>query len=83
MTSYVHPYKHSFCIPEELKSFVHGNGIVCNRTTAYNPQSKGHVKRFNGIPWKTIVLATQSRNVPFSQWETVFPNALNSFWAML
>lgn len=67
----------------ELKQFLHDKGIVTSRTTPFNPQGNGQCERYNGIIWKTVMLALKSRNLPTTRWEVVLPDALHSIRSLL
>ena len=41
----------------EFKSWLNSLGVPTSRTTRYNLRGNGQVERYNGINWKTIVLA--------------------------
>lgn len=68
---------------QELKSFLTSLGVATSRTTAYNPQGNGQVERYNGIIWKTALLALKSRGSKTEQWEEVLPQALHSIRSLL
>ena len=38
-------------------------GVPTGRTTRYNPRGNGQVERYNGIIWKTIVLALRVKKL--------------------
>lgn len=67
----------------ELRSFLTSNGVATSRTTPYNPRGNGQVERYNGIIWKTIMLALKSSNKETEQWEEVLDPALHSIRSLL
>ena len=83
MPGYVHSDRGPSLISEELKSFLHSRGIATSRTSSYNPQGNGQVERYNGIIWKTVSLALESRGLPQSNWELLLPDALHSIRSLL
>ncbi len=67
----------------DLLSFLFNHGIVSSRCTQYNPQGNGQVERYNGIIWKSILLALESRKMSTSQWEQALPDALHAICTLL
>ena len=62
--SYVHSDQGSNFMSYELQSWLQNMGIPTSRTTRYNPRGNGRVERYNGIIWKTVLLALRSKNLP-------------------
>ena len=83
LPGYVHSDRGPSLISEELKSFLHSRGIATSRTSSYNPQGNGQVERYNGIIWKSVSFALESRGLPQSNWELVLPDALHSIRSLL
>ncbi|KAJ4439883.1 hypothetical protein ANN_08012 [Periplaneta americana] len=83
MPSYIHSDRGTSLISYELKAFLASHGIASSRTTPYNPQGNGQAERYNGIIWKTILLALRGRKLEVSQWETVLLDALHSIRSLL
>ena len=83
MPGYVHSDRGRSLISEELKTFLNSRGVATSRTSAYNPQGNGQVERYNGIIWKTVSLALESRGLSQSNWEHVLPDALHSIRSLL
>lgn len=81
--SYVHSDRGSSFMSEDVKQFLHKNGIATSRTTAYNPQANGQVERMNGTLWRCLTLATKSNGLPITQWERVLNDALHSMRSLL
>ena len=54
-------------------------GVPTSRTTRYNPRGNGQIERYNGIIWKTIVLALRVKRLSLTHWEYVLPNVLHLF----
>ena len=81
--SYTHSDRGAQFMSNELKQFLHGKGVVTSRTTAYNPRGNGQCERYNGIIWKTVLLALKNKDLPTSQWETVLPDALHAVRSLL
>lgn len=81
--SYIHSDRGASFMSQELKSYLTSLGVATSRTTAYNPQGNGQVERYNGVIWKTILLALKSRNNRTEQWEEVLPQALHSIRSLL
>ena len=57
LPSYVHTDQGTNFMSYEFKSWLHSLGVPTSRTTRYNSRGNGQVERYNGIIWKTIVLA--------------------------
>ena len=68
---------------EELKTFLHGKGIVTSRSTPYNPRGNGQVERLNSTVWKAITLCLKTKGLPVNRWETVLLDALHSIRSLL
>ena len=83
MPGYVHSDRGPSVMSEELKRWLFEKGILSSRTTPYNPQGNGQVERYNGIIWKSLLLALKSRNLPITVWERVLPDALHSTRSLL
>ena len=83
MPGYVHSDRGQSLISDELKAFLNDRGVATSRTSAYNPQGNGQVERYNGIIWKAVSLALESRGLPASNWEQVLPDALHSIRSLL
>ena len=83
MPGFVHSDRGRSLISDELKSFLNSRGVATSRTSAYNPQGNGQVERYNGIIWKTVSLALESRGLSTSNWEHVLPDALHSIRSLL
>ena len=83
MPGYVHSDRGPSLISEELKTFLNERGVATSRTSAYNPQGNGQVERYNGVIWKAVSLALESRGLPPSNWEQVLPDALHSIRSLL
>ena len=83
MPGYVHSGRGPSFTSEELKRWLFEKGIPSSRTTPYNPQGNGQVECYNGIIWKSVLLALKSRNLPITEWERVLPDALHSTRSLL
>ena len=57
--------------------------MATNQTTPYNPCANGQVKRYNGVVWKSVLLALKSKNLPMQTWQNVLPDALHSICSLL
>ena len=83
MPAYVHNDRGPNLISKEMKDFLNSRGIACSKTSPYNPKGNGQVERYNGIIWKSVLLALSSRDLATSQWEAVLPDALHSIRSLL
>ena len=83
MPAYIHSDRGTSFMSSELKEFLTSRGVAVSRTTPYNPQGNGQCERYNGIIWKSITLALNSRKLPVTQWETVLIDALHSIRMLL
>ena len=82
MPSYVHIAQGTNFISFEFKSWLLNLGVPTSRTTRYNPRGNGQVKRYNGIIWKTIILALRVKRLLLTHWEYVLPNVLHSICSL-
>jgi transposase InsO family protein len=53
----------------EIRHFLAIHAIAQSRTNPYNPQGNGQCERYNGILWKSILLALKTRNRHITKWE--------------
>ena len=83
MPGFIHSDRGPSLISEELKAFLNSRGVATSRTSSYNPRGNGQVERYNGIVWKTLSLALDSRGLSQSCWEQVLPDALHSIRSLL
>jgi transposase InsO family protein len=67
----------------EFKSFLLERGIAKSQTTPYNPTGNSQCERYNGIIWKTITLALETRKLPVTHWEDVLLDSLHSIRSLL
>ncbi|PIK35350.1 pro-Pol polyprotein [Apostichopus japonicus] len=75
--AYIHSDRGAAFLSKELTEFLMLRGVACSRTTSYNPQGNGQTERYNGIVWKTIMLALETRGTA-KHWQEVLPDALHS-----
>ena len=83
LPGYVHSDRAPDLIGAEVKSFLTKHGVATSRTTPYNPRGNGQCERYNGVIWKTVLLALKSCNLPTSAWQDVLPTALHSIRSLL
>lgn len=83
MPAYIHSDRGSSFMSTDVRNFLHSRGIATSRTTPYNPQGNGQCERYNGIIWKSISLALNSKNLPIAAWECVMHDALHSIRTLL
>ncbi len=83
MPSYIHTDRGSAFMSSDLRSFLFNHGIASSQSTPYNTQGNGQVERYNGIIWKSILLALESQKMSTSQWEQVLPDALHAICTLL
>ncbi|KAG8173283.1 hypothetical protein JTE90_009856 [Oedothorax gibbosus] len=81
--AYIHSARGTSFMSQELKSFLTSSGVATSRTTAYNPQGNGQVERYNGIVWKTVLLALNSKGLGTERWEETLQPALHSIRSLL
>ncbi|CAH0715199.1 unnamed protein product, partial [Brenthis ino] len=74
---YIHSDRGSSFMSEEFKSFLRQSNIASSRTTPYNPQGNGQVKRLNGTLWRTIQLSLWSKGLSVENWEVALKDALH------
>ena len=83
MPEYVHSDRGAAFMSEQFKKYLVDKNIAQSRTTPYNPTGNAQCERFNGIIWKTVQLATKSRNMGVEHWEEVLPDVLHSLRSLL
>ena len=83
LPSYVHTDQGTNFMSYKFKSWLHSLGVPTSRTTRYNPRGNKQVERYNGIIWKTIVLALRAKKLSLTHWEYVLPNVLHSIHSLL
>ena len=83
LPSNVHTDQGTNFMSYEFKSWLHSLGDPTSRTTRYNPRGNGQVERYNGIIWKTIVLALRAQKLSLTHWEYVLPIVLHSIRSLL
>ncbi|XP_033114042.1 uncharacterized protein LOC117114484 [Anneissia japonica] len=81
--AYIHSDRGTAFLSKELTEFLVKRGVACSRTTSYNPQCNGQTERYNGIIWKTITLALETRGLPTKRWQEVLHDALHSVRSLL
>ena len=81
--SYIHSDRGTDFLANDLKNYLNSRSIATSRTSRYNPRGNGQVERYNGIIWRTIMLALKTKNLPTTQWETVLPEAMHSIRSLL
>ena len=83
MPAYIHSDRGSAFMSQELKQFLSNIGVASSRTTSYHPEGNGQVERYNGIIWRAVLLALDSRNMPTTCWESILSDALHSIRSLL
>ncbi|XP_018403046.1 PREDICTED: uncharacterized protein LOC108779970 [Cyphomyrmex costatus] len=81
--AYIHSDRGASFMSQELKTFLTSQGVATSRTTPYNPRGNGQVERYNGIIWKTVMLALRSNNTKIEHWKEVLDIALHSIRLLL
>ena len=66
MPAYVHSDKGTAFMSNEFLSFLTDKGISKSQTTPYNPTGNSQCERYNGIIWKTVMLALKNKRLPNS-----------------
>ena len=81
--SFVHSDRGTSFLSTELRQFLHSRGVATSYSTPYNPRGNSQVERYNGIIWKAVSLALESRRLPITCWEMALPDALHSIRSLL
>ena len=55
--NYIHSDRGSAFLSQELKEFLTRRGVATSKTTPYHPSGNGQCERYNGIIWKSVLLA--------------------------
>ena len=66
MPSYMHSDRGPSLISEELQNWLFRHGVSNSQTTPYNLTGNGQVERYNGIIWKSTILALRTKNLQTS-----------------
>ena len=83
LPSFIHSDRGAAFMSEDVKRFLLRFGVASSRSTPYNPRGNSQCERYNGIIWKTVSLALESRNLPIGSWPDVLPDALHSIRSLL
>ena len=83
MPDMVHNDRGTDFISEETQKYLLSKSIATSRTSRYNPRGNGQVERLNGTLWKAVQVTLHSRNLNYSEWENVLPDALHSIRSLL
>ena len=83
MPGYIHNDRAQDFLSQEVKDYLNNHGIATSRTSRYNPRGNGQCERYNGIIWKTVLLALRTKNLPTTEWQQVLPDALHSIRTLL
>ena len=83
MPGYIHSDRARDFLSAEVKQYLNSKGIASSKTSRYNPRGNGQTERYNGIIWKNVQLALDSRKLPVGAWESVLPDALHSIRSLL
>ena len=83
LPSYIHSDRGSAFMSEKLQSYLLSLGVATSRTTPYNPRGNSQCERFNGIIWKSVMLALRSKRLPVEHWEKVISTALHSIRSLI
>ena len=81
--NYIHSDRGSAFLSQELKEFLTRRGVATSKTTPYHPSGNGQCERYNGIIWKSVLLALKTQQLALTQWELVLPNVLHSIRSLL
>ena len=81
--NYIHSDRGSAFLSQELKEFLTRRGVATSKTTPYHPSGNGQCECYNGIIWKSVLLALKSQQLALTQWELVLPNVLHSIRSLL
>jgi transposase InsO family protein len=83
MPNYIHSDRGTAFLSEEMKHFLDRNGIASSYSSPYNPKGNGQVERYNGVIWKTVLLALKTHGLEERNWEQVLDEALHSVRSLL
>ena len=78
LPGYVHSDNGPSLISGEFRNWLISMGIPYSNSAGYNPKGNGQVERYNGVIWKSILLALKSKKLEPKHWETVLPAVLHS-----
>ena len=83
MPEYVHSNSGPSFMSDKLKAWLFSKGLANSRNTPCNPTGNSQVERYNGMVWKSVLLALKSHNIPTTEWERLLPNALHSIRSLV
>ena len=83
MPLFIHSDRGAAFMAAAFRTYLVEKNIAQIRTTPYISTENFHYGRFNGITWKTVQLATKSRNFGIQQWEEVLPGVPHSLRSLL
>ena len=83
MPENIHTDRGAAFMSGELKEFLLARGITLTHSSPYNPKGNSQIERYNGVIWKTIILALKTRSLSVYEWEHVLPDALHSLQSLL
>ncbi|KAG8278063.1 hypothetical protein J6590_108396 [Homalodisca vitripennis] len=81
--NYIHSDRGKPFLSDEIRTYLHQNGIATSLTSPYNPAGNGQIERYNGIIWKTVTLSLKSKGLDQRYWESVLPESLHSIRSLL
>ena len=79
----VHSDRGTNFMSAEVTNYLAKMGINQTRTSPYHPQGNGQCERYNGVLWKSILLALKTKNKPVTEWETVINDVLHTARTLL
>ena len=80
MPGYLHSDQSPSFMSHKLKAWLFSKGITSSCTIPYNPTGNSQVERYNGIVWKSVLLALKSHNMPTTGKGSFLPDVLHSIY---
>ena len=82
--SKLHPLRQGVCFSlSRTKGILDSQRCGYKQVNSFDPSGSGQCERYNGIIWKSILLALKTQQLALTQWELVLPNGLHSIRSLL
>ena len=83
MPMFVHSDRGSGFVSQVTRNWLHSQGVATSNSSPFHPTGNSQVERFNGVIWRSVQLALESRGLPISSWESVLTECLHAIRSLL